>query len=192
MFNVHPSIVTVDSSQAEVLRRKAENIQESELGIAKEISEKLYAALEPYFPAAGLAAPQIGISKAVFIFSYDRDPKHLEVVINPTWKPLGDAKVKGWENCISAMPQRGTIRSAKLSRYEKIEVSYLTIEGEKVERVLEGFAAKAFQHEYDHLQGIVNIDREDAEVKSFENRQEFTAFMQDLKKQDAARYIKPQ
>jgi peptide deformylase len=60
-----------------------------------------------------------------------------------------------------------------------------------VERILEGFAAKAFQHEYDHLQGIVNIDREDAEVRAFENRQEFTAFMHDLKKQDAASYIKP-
>ena len=77
MFSGHASIITIDTLQAEVLRRKAENIQESELGIAKEIGEKLYAALEPYFPAAGLAAPQIGISKAVFIFSYDRDPKHL-------------------------------------------------------------------------------------------------------------------
>ena len=44
------------------------------------------------FPAAGLAAPQIGIGKSVFIYSYDRDPKNLEVAINPSYIPIGDGK----------------------------------------------------------------------------------------------------
>ena len=53
------------------------------------------------------------------------------------------------------------------------------------------FAAKVFQHEYDHLQGYVNICRKDAEVKRFENKQEYITFIQEVKKQDAARYTKP-
>ena len=191
MANISASIVRIDGPHAAVLKTKAAPIQEHELVLAKEIGEQLFSALQPYFPAAGLAAPQIGISKAIFIFSYDRDPKNLEVVINPTFTPIGDEKMTGWESCFSAILESGLHKCAKLSRYEKIKVSYLTVTGEKIEKVLEGFAAKVFQHEYDHLQGTVNIDREDAEVKTFENKDEFVAFVQEFKKQDAHRYIEP-
>ena len=74
-FSENIKIVTVDSLEKEVLRQKTEEIYEDELPLAKEIAEKLFAALQPLLPAAGLAAPQIGISKSVFIFSFDRDPK---------------------------------------------------------------------------------------------------------------------
>ncbi|HUD02012.1 MAG TPA: peptide deformylase [Rhabdochlamydiaceae bacterium] len=184
-------IVTIDSPQAEVLKTKTENIREDELELAKDIGDRLYFALAPFFPAAGLAAPQIGISKSVFIFSYNRDPHNLEVVINPTCEPIGDEKVEGWESCFSAILKTGVWECAKISRSEKIRVSYLTIGGEKVKKILEGFAAKVFQHEYDHLQGYVNVCRQGAEVKRFDSKEEFLAFLQEIKKQDAARYIKP-
>lgn len=71
-------IITLDSREEVVLKTKAEPIGKNELPWAREIAEKLLLALEPHLPAAGLAAPQIGISKAIFIFSFDRDPKHLE------------------------------------------------------------------------------------------------------------------
>ena len=185
------AIVTIDSPQSEILKTRTEDIQENELDLAQEIATKLVAALTPFFPAAGLAAPQIGISKSVFIFSYNRDPKNLEIVINPTLQPVGEEKVEGWESCFSAVLKTGVWECAKLSRYEKIQVSYLNISGEKVEKILEGFAAKVFQHEYDHLQGYVNICRKDAEVKRFESKQDFITFIQEVKKQDAARYTKP-
>lgn len=191
MSFLQAEIVTIDSPQADVLKTKAEQIQENELGLAKEIGRQLYLSLEPFFPAGGLAAPQIGISKAVFIFSPNRDPKNLEVVINPTFTPVGNEKVEGWESCLSAILKTGVRKCAKVPRYEKIKVTYLNQDGEVIEKVLAGFAAKVFQHEYDHLQGYVNIDREDADVKTFETQEEYLAFMQEVRKQDAARYSSP-
>lgn len=184
-------IVTIDSENAQVLKTKTEDFREDELALAQEIADQLYHSLAPFFPAAGLAAPQIGIGKSIFIFSYDRDPKNLEAVINPTVTPIGSEKVEGWESCFSAVLKTGARECAKLSRYEKIRVSYLTTKGDKVEKVLDGFAAKVFQHEYDHLQGYVNICREDAELKTFQNKEEYVAFLDEVKKQDAARYRKP-
>lgn len=184
-------IVTIDSPLQHVLKAKTEDIQTDELALAKEIANKLFSALRPYFPAAGLAAPQIGISKSVFIFSFDRDPNNLEVVINPYFTPIVVTKIEGWEGCFSAILSDGTCKIAKIPRHETIKVQYLNINGEKVEKLLEGFAAKVFQHEYDHLLGIENIDREDAVVADFTTREEMQHFMQQVKKEDSFRYKKP-
>ncbi|MBX9924581.1 MAG: peptide deformylase [Rhabdochlamydiaceae bacterium] len=185
-FSENIKIVTVDSLEKEVLRQKTEEIYEDELPLAKEIAEKLFAALQPLLPAAGLAAPQIGISKSVFIFSFDRDPKNFEVVINPQFVPMSDELIEGWESCFSVL-----LQMAKVPRYQTIKATFLNLNGEKVEKVLEGFAAKVFQHEYDHLQGVENIDRKDSLVKSFESREELIAYLQEVKKEDSTRYVKP-
>jgi peptide deformylase len=184
-------IVTVDSPLQEVLHKKTEEIQEGELPLAREIAKKLYLSLKPYFPAAGLAAPQIGISKSVFIFSFDRDPNNLEVVINPSFVPVGDSQVEGWEGCFSVILSESTWKIAKVPRYETIRATFLNLEGKKVEKILDGFAAKVFQHEYDHLQGIENIDREDAIVKAFDSKEELLKYMQDVKKEDSTHYKNP-
>jgi peptide deformylase len=152
-------IVTIDSPLQHILKMKTEEIRADELPLAQEIAQKLLAALQPHLPAAGLAAPQIGISKSVFIFSFDRDPKNLEAVINPSFVPIGEAKIEGWEGCFSVILSNNTWRLAKIPRYESIQVQYLDIEGKKVGKILDGFAAKVFQHEYDHLQGIENIEK---------------------------------
>ncbi len=190
-FAENVQIVTIDSPLQHVLKRKTEQLKDNELPLAREIVEKLFLALEPHLPAAGLAAPQIGISKSVFIFSFDRDPSNLEGVINPSFIPVGDDKIEGWEGCFSAMLSNGSSKLAKIPRYEAIKVQYLNVEGEKVEKILEGFAAKVFQHEYDHLQGIENIDREDAVVLEFTTKEEMLNFMKQVKKDDSLRYKKP-
>lgn len=184
-------IVTIDSPLQDVLKKKTEEIQETELWLAREITEKLLLALKPYLPAAGLAAPQIGISKSVFIFSFDRDPQNLEAVINPNFFPVGDTKIEGWEGCFSVMLSDGIWKLAKIPRYKTIQVTYLNLEGEEIEKILEGFAAKVFQHEYDHLQGIENIDREDAIVQSFDTKEDMLNFMQQVKQEDSTHYKKP-
>ena len=176
-------ILTLGTPQAFVLTTKTEAIQKEEFLLAQQIADQLYHSLAPFFPAAGLAAPQIGIGKSIFIFSPDRDPNNLEVVINPSFEPLTQEKIEGWEGCLS-----GVWQCAKIPRYASIHVSYLTLKGEKVDKDLHGFAAKVFQHEYDHLQGVVNVLRPDAEIKQFENRHDFTLFMQKVKKDDEARY----
>jgi len=184
-------IVTIDSALQEILHQKTEEIQEEELFLAREIAEKLFCALQPHFPAAGLAAPQIGISKSVFIFSFDRDPKNLEVVINPSFSPLEDLQIEGWEGCFSVMLSNGIWKLAKVPRYEVIRVQYRNLKWELVEKTLDGFAAKVFQHECDHLQGITNIERKDALVRAFDTKEEMLLFMSQVKKEDALRYKKP-
>lgn len=190
-FAENIKIVTIDSPLQHVLKMKTEEIQVDELPLAKEIVKKLLGALQPYLPAAGLAAPQIGISKSVFIFSFDRDPNNLEGVINPCFTPIGESKIEGWEGCFSVMLSDGTWKLAKIPRYEEIRVQYINIEGERVEKILKGFGAKVFQHEYDHLQGIENIDRSDAIVKEFSSKEEAISFMQQVKKEDSLHYKKP-
>ncbi len=190
-FSSPLKIVTLDSPGQAILKQPTEPINEKELSLAREIAEKLFLALKPYLPAAGLAAPQIGISKAVFIFSFDRDPKNLEVVINPAFEPIGSSRIEGWEACFSVILSEGTWKIAKIPRYETIKVTYLNLEGEKIEKILEGFAAKVFQHEYDHLQGIESIDREDAVIKTFSTKEDLLSYMEAVKNEDTTRYNKP-
>jgi peptide deformylase len=61
----------------------------------------------------------------------------------------------------------------------------------KIEKNLEGFAAKIFQHEYDHLQGIVNIERSDAMIKKFSNEEKLLSFLQMVKNEDSVHYKNP-
>lgn len=183
-------IITVQSPQNAVLRQQAEEISADEKSNAQKIANQLISSLTPFFPAAGLAAPQIGISKAVFIYSYDRKPEHLEVVINPQMHGVGDKMIEGWEGCFSTVCE-GHWKLALVRRFETIEVSFLNLKGERVEKRLDGFAAKVFQHEYDHLQGVLALDRKEAVIKEFPTKEALEAFLAEVKKGDALRYNSP-
>lgn len=180
-------IVTVDSIHQEVLRQKAEEIPLTQLNEALSIGELLIDTAKNLGSFAGLAAPQIGISKAVFIYSYDRTLEHVELVINPTIEFLGDEKHERWEACFSVIKGR-EYKIALLTRYDKIKVSYYNSDGDKIQKVLDGFAAQVFQHEYDHLQGIVNIEKPGSEVKPFKSKEDFDAFMKKVREEDSKRY----
>jgi peptide deformylase len=77
-----------------------------------------------------------------------------EVVINPEVLERSPDLVKGWEGCLSIPGLRGLV-----PRHRALRVRYHTAEGSLVERALTDFAARVFQHEYDHLHGIVFLDR---------------------------------
>lgn len=74
------------------------------------------------------------------------------VVINPTFQPLSDQKLKDWEGCL-VCPVCGSV-----PRYQDIQVDYISEQGVAITQRLEGFVARVFQHEYDHLQGKVYLD----------------------------------
>jgi peptide deformylase len=76
------------------------------------------------------------------------------VMINPAFKALSDAREKGWEGCLSIPGIR-----ALVPRYKEILINYTTQQGTLVEARLEGFVARVFQHEFDHLDGKVYLDR---------------------------------
>lgn len=109
----------------------------------------------------GIAAPQVGISQQFFIMSShpnDRYPYAPDVdpfaVINPTILTLSGPQHKDWEGCLSLPGIRGLV-----PRHEEVEVSFYNRDGELIKNRYQGFLARVFQHEFDHLQGTVFLDR---------------------------------
>lgn len=170
------------------LRKLAAEIENSPAGLleAQAIVDRLKSWLRPRLPAAGLAAPQLGISKRVIIFSWDRSEANLVGALNPSYEPIGTEKSLIFEGCFSV-----PLSLAQIPRYKKIAARYLNEKGEEVRCTLEGFGARVFQHECDHLQGLIIVDRSDAEVKNFETLEAMRAFIDEVKKNDASDYQNP-
>lgn len=111
----------------------------------------------------GLAAPQIGVSKALSIIGIKPTPtrpdaEHFEsVIINPTYEGIG-RRSSMWEGCISFGVGSAT-PFAKALRYRTIKASWVDERGIKHNEVLKGFVAHVFQHETDHLKGILFVDK---------------------------------
>lgn len=109
----------------------------------------------------GIAAPQVYVSKRCFIFSSRPGPNRDDIplieptfVINPEIVSASDEMIIAWESCLSIPGIRGNV-----PRHELIKVRYSTLDGIVVECELSGFPARVFQHEYDHLDGMVYLDR---------------------------------
>ena len=109
----------------------------------------------------GIAAPQIANSQRLFIVTShpsDRYPNaptmQPTAMINPKIISHGTQTVKDWEGCLSVPNVRGLV-----PRYQEIKVEYTTIDGEAKQDVLTDFIARIFQHELDHLDGILFVDR---------------------------------
>jgi len=109
----------------------------------------------------GIAAPQVYESLSLFILAprpnvrYPHAPlMEPTAVLNPRILWASDEIEKGWEGCLSVPGLRGLV-----PRHARIGVSFLTRTGELREVEYTDFIARVFQHEYDHLQGLVFIDR---------------------------------
>ena len=110
---------------------------------------------------AGLAAPQIGISKRVVIFSMEENLRYPEqdsvpetVLINPVIEVLGDATLGMWEGCLSVPGMRGYVERPANIRYQGFDQF-----GNQIDRVVDGFHAVVVQHECDHLDGVLYPSR---------------------------------
>ncbi len=104
---------------------------------------------------AGIAAPQIGVSKQVVIFGFDSNPRYpdaeavpLTVLINPTLEFIGDEMEEGWEGCLSVPGMRGIVPRYKRLRYRGFDEN-----GQPIDRTVSDFHARVVQHECDHLIG---------------------------------------
>ena len=110
----------------------------------------------------GIAAPQVGINKRIVIIQVNKEKctyKDCEdvpttVMINPTWKPISEEKYIEFEGCLSVPAIRG-----KVERYKEIEVTYYDESGIRVKKMVSGFTARDIQHECDHIDGIVFLDK---------------------------------
>lgn len=99
----------------------------------------------------GLAAPQVGINKRMFVI--DVGDGKIRKVINPKLEYLGEI-LDGEEGCLSVP---GIHKNVK--RSEKVRATYTNEKGEKIVEEAEGLLSIAFQHEYDHLDGILYIEK---------------------------------
>ena len=109
----------------------------------------------------GISAPQVGVSLRLFIVAsrpnlrYPYAPLMAPTaMINPRVIAHSEALVMGWEGCLSVPNQR-----AQVERYQEIEVEYCDRAGTLRKQVLTDFVARIFQHELDHLEGTVFVDR---------------------------------
>lgn len=109
----------------------------------------------------GIAAPQVAEGLQLFIVASRPNLRYPEAptmeptaMINPQILSHSDDRVKGWEGCLSVPGLRGLV-----PRYREIEVTYQDRYGHQHRRYLKDFIARIFQHEYDHLQGKVFLDR---------------------------------
>jgi len=107
----------------------------------------------------GLAAPQVFTSKRIFIADVlpaerGNERGRTEVFINPKLSELSAEKEPGWEGCLSFLEL-----SVFVPRHKSLRVDYLDREGKPKALKLTGFPARVVQHEYDHLDGILTIDR---------------------------------
>ncbi|MCU0565781.1 MAG: peptide deformylase [Oculatellaceae cyanobacterium Prado106] len=109
----------------------------------------------------GIAAPQVAVPYRLLIVAsrpnarYPHAPEmEPTVMLNPRWEAVTEERVKDWEGCLSVPGIRGLV-----PRYREIRVEYCDRTGHLQQQVLTDFVARIFQHEFDHLEGLVFLDR---------------------------------
>lgn len=144
------------------LRTPAEAVPRDEIG-GSQLQELIDDMIETMRSAdgVGLAAPQVGVGLQVFVWAaidpdHDPDDEEPEVhaVINPGVEPRARGVVSDWEGCLSIPDLRGLVPRPAVVRLHGVDR-----DGQPIDRQLEGYEARIIQHEFDHLNGIVFLDR---------------------------------
>lgn len=109
----------------------------------------------PDVDGVGLAAPQVGVGiQVIAVQRFDKVGEPIEFYFNPTIVQYSKMINAGREGCLSIPGYRGNVE-----RSQEITVTYLDADGKEREELIEGFSAVIFQHEIDHLNGILYFDR---------------------------------
>lgn len=156
-------IVVVDHP---ILRKKAKKVEKITPEILTLIDDMIETMRDA--PGVGLAAPQVGVSQRVIVVEYAEEEetagapedepkprkKKLYAVVNPEISHRSPDMVEGVEGCLSIPGWLGEV-----DRHRAVEVKGLNRGGRKVKLKIEGWTARIFQHEIDHLDGILFPDR---------------------------------
>ena len=149
-----------------VLKRKAKPITKFDKNLQTLIDDMIETMRDA--PGVGLAAPQVDISEQLIVVEYLEDddddddegdeekpekPKKLYVMINPEITKTSEEKVLGVEGCLSIPGIQGEVE-----RFEAIQVKGLNRFGKPQKLKLKGWMARIFQHEIDHLNGVLFTD----------------------------------
>jgi peptide deformylase len=144
-----------------VLRRKARAVNKFDKGLQTVIDDMIETMREA--PGVGLAAPQIGLSERIIVVEYfereedeekEEAPRKVWAVLNPEIIKFSEDTMMGIEGCLSIPGLVGEVE-----RHAAIQVKGLNRHGKPFRIKAEGWLARIFQHEIDHLNGIVFPDR---------------------------------
>ena len=129
------------------------------------------------YDGVGLAAPQVHVSSRVATIEVEANPRYpnapevpLLVIINPEITPISVEKEEDWEGCLSVRNMRG-----KVPRFAALEVSALDRDANPIKFSAEQFFARVVQHEIDHLDGKVYLDRM-RDLTTLTHLQEFSRY----------------
>lgn len=161
----------ITQTGAPVLRERAREVTPEQLASPefKALIARMVEAMRKA-PGVGLAAPQLGVSLRVLVLEdraelqaslsseelaeRERVPVPLRVLVNPTLTPIGDETVTFFEGCLSVSGF-----AALVERFREVEVSGLDENGQAVTWRVRGRPARILQHEVDHLNGTLYVDR---------------------------------
>lgn len=144
-----------------VLRRKAHSITKVDKTLQALIDDMVETMRDA--PGVGLAAPQIGLSERLIVVEYferaedeekEDAPKKVWAVLNPEIIKASEEKLMGVEGCLSIPGLVGEVE-----RHASIQVKGLNRHGKPTKIKAEGWLARIFQHEIDHLNGVLFTDR---------------------------------
>jgi peptide deformylase len=164
-----------------VLRERARELSPAEIA-SPEIQELIDDLIDTKRAThgAGIAANQVGEPLRVAIVEVEegnprypyKPPVPLTVMINPSLEPVGGETIEINEGCLSVPDLRGSV-----PRHLAVRVRYLDREGEEQEEVKQGLTAGTFQHEVDHLDGVLFVDR--ADPRTFATWEQFDRHQRD-------------
>lgn len=142
-----------------VLRRKAHKVTDFGKDFQKIVDDMIETLRDA--PGVGLAAPQVGLSERLIVIEYGDDddetvPKKLYVVANPEIVEASEEMVEGLEGCLSVPDLVGTVE-----RHQSLVVKGLNRHGRPSRIKASDWMARIFQHEIDHLNGILFTDLTD-------------------------------
>jgi peptide deformylase len=164
-----------------VLRERARDLTAEELA-SPEIQRLIDDLIDTMRAAggAGLAANQVGEAVRVAVIEVQDNPRYpykppipLTVIVNPTFEPVGDETVAINEGCLSVPGLRGT-----LERHVTVRVRWLDRDGVAHEELRRGLTAGTFQHEIDHLDGVLFLDHV-TDPTTFTTWEQFERFHRD-------------
>ena len=143
-----------------VLRTVAQPVRDDQIDEAdtQRLIEDMIETMEEYH-GVGLAGPQVHVASRILVvqkLSESEDAIEALVLFTPEIEPIGSEMQTGWEGCLSIPDVRG-----RVPRHGRISVSATSREGTPYEFEAEGFDARVIQHEVDHLDGILYVDRMD-------------------------------
>ena len=153
-------ILNITTDPNPILRQVAKNVTEQEIKnpemtcLFDDMAQTMYMS-----DGVGIAAPQVRISKQICVIANKYINPELKkfgdlVLINPSWEKLTRWQAMEEEGCLSVPGLYG-----KVKRYKKIKVKALDKNGQPLEFIAENYFARICQHEIDHLNGILFIDK---------------------------------